>query len=217
MKTNEIAQAEQAAYMSAAVVATATKLTSDIVRSIISAVVDDDDGQASARDLAVMAARRIGMQPNEAMIAAIVAVIAAQEAVNAARTTAAVAAMAPVVKTRAEILDAEWEAAWAAAPRHQVEVYDEDGGSSLEIKIVSGWTHKGFYQFEYCRFLNSDEEYRQEEAVKNRPFQIAAKEFVASMATMRADEAKKAYQSLAPAVQTFICQLLPRHQRKVLL
>jgi hypothetical protein len=208
---------DQEITSAAAVVAVQSNLTAEQSAALISSIVNGDDGQASVEQLAIMFARRVGIQPNERIIAAVAAVITAQNAVDAAKTAAAVAAMQPKVKTRTEVLAAEWEAAWAAAPRHKVVVQDEDGGASVAVRVVRGWTYKGCEQFQFDRFLNSDEEYRAEKAEKGKAALVAAKEFVQSIPTLQAGQAKTIYCGLTGTVQGFVREMLTRRERQALL
>jgi hypothetical protein len=220
MKTTQLStieQAEQSALDSAAALAVQTNMTAEQSADLVASIVNGDDGQASVEQLAIMYAHRCGIQPNERIIAAVVAVITAQNAVDAAKAATALAAMQPKVKTRQEILVDDWDAAWAAAPRHETLVQDEDGGSSLEIRIVRGWTYKGFQQHELFRFLDSDEEYRAEKAENNKAALVAAKEFVASIPKLQPGQAKIIYYGLTETVQASIREMLTRRERQALL
>jgi len=208
---------DQEITSAAAVVAAQSNMSAEQSAALISSIVNDDDGQASVQQLAMMYTRRVGIQPNERIIAAVVAVIAAQSAVDAAKSAAARAAMQPKVKTRKEVLIDEWEAAWADAPRHEVLVQDDDGGSSLALRIVRGWNYKGFEQHELFRFLDSDEEYRAEKAENRKVALVAAKEFVASIPTLSAGQAKTIYYGLKETVQALVREMLTRRERQALL
>jgi hypothetical protein len=220
MKNQSIAlieQAEKSALEAAAVVADQCNMAAEQSAALISSIVNDDDGQASAEQLAIMYCRRVGIQPSERLIAAVVAVITAQNAVDNAKAAAARAAMQPKAKTRKETLVDEWEAAWAAAPRHETLVHDEDGGSSLAIRIVRGWTYKGCEQHELYRFLECDEEYCTEKAKENKSALVAAKEFVASIPTLPAGQAKTIFYGLTETVQASVREMLTRRERQALL
>ena len=170
-----------------------------------------DDGQASYEEVAEMAIRRHALPVTAQSVAKISSALKADD--EMARKNAIIPEPKPL--TRFELLKKEWEAAYALAPRKEVEVLDDDGGSSFEMRVDRAWRYKGFDSF--GQFIASDPQWVEEQKAVRADSVEKAKTFLAQTATLSAQDRRKAYFALPDGVRNVMSDLLTRTQRKELL
>ena len=170
-----------------------------------------DDGQASYEEVAEMAIRRHGLPVTAQAVAEIASALKADD--EMARKNAIIPEPKPL--TRFEVLKKEWEAAYALAPRKEVEVQDEDGGSSIVVRVERSWRYKGFDSF--GQFIASDPQWVEEQKVVHTDSVAKARTFLAQTAALSAPDRRKAFYALPDTIRAAVSGLLTRSQRKELL
>ena len=170
-----------------------------------------DDGQASYEEIAEMAIRRHALSVTAQSVAELASALKADD--EMARKNTAILVPAPI--SRFAVLKQEWEAAYALAPRKEVEVQDEDGGSSFEMRVDRAWRYKGFDSFQ--QFIAADPQWVEEQKVVRQENVAKAKTFLAQTAVLPAQDRRKAYFALPDGVRGVMSDLLTRSQRKELL
>ncbi len=111
--------------------------------------------------------------------------------------------------------ESDWQAAVKAA-RRPVTVYDEDGGTSVDMRVPHGWSHEGCTTLgEYI--LKTVPGYADAESAKAGEADEAAAQFVASLPSMTTEQAKEAYWSLSNQARLSQCiRALPKAVRRQL-
>ena len=161
-----------------------------------------DDGQSTERDIASrvlrQAVERGELSLNHGLTCAL------ESALVAFSSRIAPATIPPVEVARRKA-ESDWQAAVNAA-RRPVTVHDEDGGTSVEMRVPQGWTHSGCAtSAEYFRKVVPG--YANAEAAKANDADAEAARFAAALPSMTTEQAKAAYWALSNAAR------LSRHIR----
>lgn len=152
-----------------------------------------DDGQMTAEEVALATARKA---VSEGLIQAANVGLAAKLLAEHLRQSAKpeIAAVAPMELARRKA-ESDWQAAVNAAKR-AVTVHDEDGGTSVEMRVPSGWTHDGCSNLEqYLRKVVPG--YVEAQAEQAGASDAEAERFVAALPSMDQRQAKAAYWALS--------------------
>lgn len=175
------------------------------------AILANDDGQASYEEISEMAIRRHAVPVTAQAVAEIASALKAED--EMARKNAIIPPPQPL--TRFETLKQEWEAAYALAPRKEVEVFDDDGGSSIAVRVDRAWRYKGFDSF--GQFIASDPQWVEEQKSAQAKSATKAKAFLVETAGLPAQDRRKAFYALPDGVRSVMSDFLTRSQRKELL
>lgn len=156
-----------------------------------------DDGQSTRRDIASrilsQAVERGELPPNHGLTAALESVLVAFSNRVAPEPTL------PAMEVARRKAESDWQAAVNAAKR-PVTVHDEDGGTSVEMRVPSGWTLNGCATLaEYLRKTATG--YAEAESAKVEDADAEATRFVAALPSMTAEQAKAAYWALSKAAR----------------
>lgn len=156
-----------------------------------------DDGQSTCRDIAFRvlcrAVERGELPPNHGLTSALESALVAFSSWVVPEP-----ALAPMELARRQA-ESDWSAAVNAAKR-PVTVHDEDGGTSVEMRVPSGWTHDGCATLaEYLRKTVTG--YADAESAKAETADDEAARFVAALQSMTAEQAKAAYWALSKAAR----------------
>jgi hypothetical protein len=178
-------------------------------------IVASDDGQASYEQIAAMALRRHALPVTASAVAELSSALKADDEANNKTAELLRAVSKPEPLTRFEILAQEWEAAYAAAPRKEVQVQDEDGGSSIAVRVDRDWRYKGFEN--WGQFMAADPQWVEEQKLACAAAMEKGKIFLAQTALLSVQDRRKAFYALPDAVRGGVAGLLTRSQRKELL
>lgn len=156
-----------------------------------------DDGQSTARDIADRVLRqavaRGELPQNHGLTSALESVLVAFSNRVAPESTL------PAMEVARRKAESDWQAAVNAAKR-PVTVHDEDGGTSVEMRVPSGWTHDGCATLaEYLRKTVTG--YADAESAKAETADDEAARLVAALQSMTAEQAKAAYWALSKAAR----------------
>ena len=155
-----------------------------------------DDGQSTERDIASrilrQAVERGESSPSHGLTSAL------ESALVAFSSRIAPAAISPMEVARRKA-ESDWQAAVDAAKR-PVTVHDEDGGTSVEMRVPQGWAHDGCATLaEYFRKVVPG--YSDAESAKVSEADMEAARFVAALPSMTTEQAKAAYWALSTAAR----------------
>lgn len=169
-----------------------------------------DDGQATHRDIAERVLRqavaRGELSPTHGLTSTLESALVAFSSRRAPENL-------PPMEVARRKAESDWSAAVNAAKR-PVTVHDEDGGTSVEMRVPSSWKHDGCATLaEYLRKTVTG--YAEAESAKAETADDEAAQFVAALPSMTTEQAKAAYWALSSQARLSHCiRALPKAVRR---